>query len=115
MTKKEQGEKKAAQEQHRCPDLLFQHKRQRSPDQKKAEKIDQYDLSGYGGREGRNEYGAKATIIKLLPCQPDQGNGKEPAAHFSKIFHPEAVLLNPNIENLPGKACSFWFKLEQIG
>jgi len=89
MTKKEQGEKKTAQEQHRCPDLLFQHECERSPDQKKAEKIDQYDLSGYLGRERRNEYGAKAPIVKLLACQPDQGNGIEPVAHFSKIFHPE--------------------------
>ena len=115
MTKKEQCKEQAAQQQHCGPDLFFQHERDGSPDQKKAEKIDQHDLSWHGGREIRNEYGAKAPIIKLLPCQPDQGNGKEPAAHFSKIFHPEAVLLNPNIENLPGKACSFWFKLEQIG
>ena len=91
MTKKEQGEEKAAEEQHRCPDLFFQHERERSPDQKKAEKIDQHDLSWHGGREIRNEYGAKAPIIKLLPCQPDQTYGVEPAADFSKIFHPEAV------------------------
>src|ERR1700733_14398668 len=98
MTKKEQGEQKAAQEQHRCPDLFFQHDRERSPDQEKAEKIDQHDLSRYGGRESRNEYRAKATIIKLLACQPDQTYGIEPAADFSKIFHPEVVFVNPNIE-----------------
>jgi hypothetical protein len=51
----------------------------------------------------------------LLPCQPDQTYGIEPAADFSKFFHSEAVFVNPNIENLPGLAHSCWFKLEQIG
>jgi hypothetical protein len=101
MTKKEQGEQKATQEQHCGPDLFFQHERERSPDQKKAEKIDQHDLSRYGGREGWNEYGAKAPVIKLLACHSDQTYGEETAADFSKTFHPEAVLVDPNIEKTP--------------
>jgi hypothetical protein len=101
MAKKEQGEEQAAQEQHCGPYLFFQHKRDGSPDQKEAEDIDQDDLAGYLGRKGRNEYGAKATIIKLLACQPDQTYGVEPAADFSKTFHPEAVLMGPNIEKTP--------------
>jgi len=101
MAKKKQSKQQAAQEQHRGPDLFFQHERNGSPDQKEAEEVDQDGLAGYLGREGRNEYGVKAPIIKLLACQPNQTHGVEPAADFSKIFHPEAVLVDLNIEKPP--------------
>ena len=109
---KEQGKQQAAQEQHDGPDLFFQHERDGSSDQKEAEEIDEDDLAGYLGREGRNEYGVKAPIIKLLACQPDQTDGIKPATDFSKIFHSEAVFGGFEYKKPPRISL---FRLVQVG